>query len=49
MLVSPGALTIHYGDDFAWEFQYSPNGVDSGLCIGVARTATRTTSRARSW
>ena len=39
-LVSP-ALAIHYGnplatDDLAWEFQYSPNGVDSGLCIGTA-------------
>jgi hypothetical protein len=34
-LVSP-ALAIHYANDFAWEFQYSPNGVDSGLCIGTA-------------
>jgi len=34
-LVSP-ALAIHYSRDFAWEFQYSPNGVDSGLCIGTA-------------
>jgi hypothetical protein len=34
-LVSP-ALAIHYARDFAWEFQYSPNGVDSGLCIGTA-------------
>jgi hypothetical protein len=33
-LVSP-ALTIHYANDLAWEFQYSPNGVDSGLCIGT--------------
>ena len=33
-LVSP-ALAIHYANDFAWEFQYSPNGVDSGLCIGT--------------
>ena len=32
-LVSP-ALAIHYANDFAWEFEYSPNGVDSGLCIG---------------
>ena len=23
-------------NDLAWEFQYSPNGVDSGLCIGIA-------------
>jgi hypothetical protein len=34
-LVSP-ALAIHYARDFAWEFQYSPNGVDSGLCIGTS-------------
>ena len=34
-LVSP-ALAIHYANDRAWEFQYSPNGVDSGLCIGTA-------------
>jgi hypothetical protein len=34
-LISP-ALAIHYARDFAWEFQYSPNGVDSGLCIGTA-------------
>jgi len=26
-------------DDFAFEFQYSPFGVDSGLCIGVQATA----------
>ena len=30
------ALAIHYANDFAWEFQYSPNGVDSGLCVGTA-------------
>jgi hypothetical protein len=34
-LVSP-ALAIHYANDRAWEFQYSPNGVDSGLCIGTS-------------
>ena len=39
MLLSTGALTLHYGDDIAWEIEYSPNGVDSGLCVGVARTA----------
>jgi hypothetical protein len=27
-------------DDPAWEFEYSPYGVDSGLCIGLAATAT---------
>jgi hypothetical protein len=34
-LVSP-ALGIHYGNDFALELQYSPYGVDSGLCVGIA-------------
>ena len=34
-LASP-ALAIHYGNDLAWEFQYSPNGVDSGLCVGIS-------------
>jgi hypothetical protein len=27
-------------DDPAWEFEYAPFGVDSGLCVGVAATAT---------
>jgi hypothetical protein len=27
-------------DDLAWEFEYAPFGVDSGLCVGVAATAT---------
>ena len=40
------AVNLHYGagavgfpDDFAYEIQYSPYGVDSGLCAGVASTA----------
>jgi len=40
------AVDLHYGagavgfpDDFAYEIQYSPYGVDSGLCAGVATTA----------
>jgi len=40
------AVNLHYGggavgfpDDFAYEIQYSPYGVDSGLCSGVAATA----------
>ena len=37
-LVSP-VVALHYANDFAWEFQYSPNGVNSGLCIGTASTA----------
>ena len=34
-LASP-ALALHYGNDIAWELEYSPNGVDSGLCIGIS-------------
>ena len=33
------ALTLHYANDIAFELEYSPNGVDSGLCVGTARTA----------
>ena len=33
------ALAIHYGHYQAYEIQYSPYGVDSGLCLGVAKTA----------
>ena len=37
-LMSP--LTgLHYGDDFAFENAYTPFGVFSGLCLGVAATA----------
>jgi hypothetical protein len=39
-------VNLHYGggatgfpDDLAFEVQYSPYGVDSGLCTGVASTA----------
>lgn len=37
-LVSP-ALDLHYSHFAAFEFEYSPNGVDSGLCAGVGSTA----------
>ena len=40
------ALDLHYGggapgfqDDSAFEYEYAPFGVDSGLCVGVATTA----------
>jgi hypothetical protein len=40
------AVNLHYGagavgfpDDFAYEIQYAPVGVDSGLCTGLAATA----------
>ena len=36
----PGAATCGtFPDDAAFEIQYSPYGVDSGLCAGVAATA----------
>jgi hypothetical protein len=31
-------LDLHYSHLHAFEFQYSPNGVDSGLCLGVGST-----------
>lgn len=33
-LVSPH-LTLHYYADSALEFQYAPNGIASGLCVGL--------------
>ena len=33
------ALDLHYSHFAAFEFEYSPNGVDSGLCVGVGSTA----------
>jgi hypothetical protein len=40
------AVALHYGglaagadDDAAYELEYAPYGVDSGLCAGLARTA----------
>lgn len=38
-LVSP-ALALHYGSDDAFEVQYAPYGVGSGMCAGVARAAS---------
>jgi hypothetical protein len=37
-LVSNG-LALHYGSLDAYELEYSPYGVDSGLCMGVGSTA----------
>ncbi len=37
------ALDLHYGTDWAYELEYSPHGVDSGLCVGVGSTATNLT------
>jgi hypothetical protein len=32
-------LALYYGSLEAYELEYSPYGVDSGLCLGVGRTA----------
>jgi hypothetical protein len=38
--VVPATCISFYPDDFAFEVEYSPYGVDSGLCVGTAATAT---------
>jgi hypothetical protein len=35
------SVNLHYSTDFAYENEYAPFGVDSGLCMGVAATATQ--------
>ena len=37
-LVSP-SLVLHYADDPAFEYEYAPFGVASGLCVGTASVA----------
>jgi hypothetical protein len=37
------ALALHYGTLGAFEYEYSPYGVDSGLCVGVGTTAANGT------
>jgi hypothetical protein len=37
------ALGLHYGDDEAYEFEYTPDGVGTNLCVGVATTAANLT------
>ena len=41
-LVSEG-LDYNYGTDYAYQLEYAPYGVESGLCVGVASTATNCT------
>ncbi len=33
------ALNLHYSHNWAYEIEYSPNGVNSGMCIGTASAA----------
>ncbi|MDQ2815326.1 MAG: hypothetical protein M3Z75_26650 [Actinomycetota bacterium] len=40
---NPGHCLTYYPDDFAFEVEYSPYGVNSGLCVGVGTTATQGT------
>ena len=37
------ALNLHYSHDWAFEFQYTPHAVNSGLCVGVGSTAVNLT------
>lgn len=37
------ALDLHYANDWAFEFEYSPLGANSGLCVGVGSTAVNGT------
>jgi hypothetical protein len=37
------ALNLHYSHDAAYEIQYSPRGVNSGLCLGTTSTAANGT------
>jgi hypothetical protein len=37
------ALNLHYSHNWAFEFEYTPNGVGTDLCIGVASTAVNGT------
>ena len=37
------ALNLHYSHDWAYEIEYSPNGVNSNLCMGVGSTAANLT------
>ena len=39
--VNTGACGNGFNDEYAWEVEYSPYGVDSGLCVGVASTAVQ--------
>ena len=39
----PALCAKYFPDDFAFEIEYSPYGVDSGLCVGVPSTAVQDT------
>jgi hypothetical protein len=37
--LASSALNLHYSKDLAFEIQYTPYGVDTGLCIGTGSVA----------
>jgi hypothetical protein len=37
--LASAALNLHYGNDWAFELDYSPYGAPTNLCVGVATTA----------
>jgi len=37
--LTSAAMNIHFANEPAFELEYSPYGVDSGLCVGTATTA----------
>jgi hypothetical protein len=41
--LATASLNLHYSKLWAYEIEYSPNGVDSGLCVGVPTTAANGT------
>jgi hypothetical protein len=43
------ALALHYGTDNAFEVQYAPYGVGSGMCAGVARPASNGEAVTLQW
>jgi hypothetical protein len=40
---NPGTCETYYPNDFAFEVEYAPYGVNSGLCVGVPTTAVNDT------
>lgn len=41
-LISP-AMELHFARDFAFEFEYTPDGAGTNLCVGVATAAANRT------
>jgi len=41
-IINP-TLGEHYGSDAAFEFEYAPGGIDSGLCLGIGSGPSQST------